>query len=60
MGESGEPPFSPALMERRVAFETEEWMPPHRPLSDEITMKSLRLGASSGLAFWKTSTGKTR
>src|ERR1700761_8477807 len=56
-GESAEPPFSPALMERRVAFETEEWIPPHRPLSEEITMKSLRVGAPSGLAFWKTSTG---
>lgn len=59
MGESVDPPFSPVLMERRVAFETEEWMPPHRPLSEEITMKSLRLGASSGLAFWKTSTERT-
>ena len=30
MGESVEPPFPTILMERRVAFEIEEWVPLHR------------------------------
>jgi len=41
MGESVDLPFSPVLMEQCVAFETEEWMPLQRPLSEEITMKRL-------------------
>jgi hypothetical protein len=35
-------------------------MPPQRPLSDDITTKSLRFGPSSGLAFWKTSIDSAR
>ena len=39
----------------RVAFETEEWMPPQRPLSEEMTTKSLfGVGLSDG-TFAKTS-----
>jgi len=34
---------------RRVALDTEEWIPPQRPLSDEIMMKSLLgVGLSEG------------
>ena len=39
---------------RRVALETEEWIPPQRPLSEEMTMKSL-LPPVWSLAFSKTS-----
>jgi hypothetical protein len=55
-----DPPFSPVFTERRVVFETEEWIPPQSPLSEDTTTKSLRVGASSGLAFWKTSTNSVR
>jgi hypothetical protein len=41
---------------RRVAFETEEWIPPQRPLSEETTMKSFRGVGLSLAAFAKTST----
>ena len=51
MGESVELPLPPVLMERRVAFETGGWMQLQRPLSEEITMKSLCFGAPSGIAF---------
>lgn len=50
-----EAPASPAAMMRRVDFETEEWIPPHRPLSEEMTMKSLRLETSSEVELAKTS-----
>ena len=43
-GESGA-----LLKARRVALETEEWIPPQRPLSEEMTMKSLfGVGLSDG------------
>lgn len=44
-----------SAMDRRVALETEEWIPPQSPLSEEMTMKSLRLGFSSRGALAKTS-----
>lgn len=50
-----EAPASPAAMMRRVDFETEEWIPPHRPLSEEMTMKSLRFETSSEVELAKTS-----
>jgi len=42
----------PVAMRRRVPLETEEWTPPQRPLSEEMTMKSLRGAAEdcSGVA----------
>ena len=40
---------------RQVALETEEWIPPQRPLSEEMMMKSL-LGVGSSEGTWaKTS-----
>jgi len=40
---------------RRVALDTEEWIPPQRPLSEEIMMKSL-LGVGLSEGTWaKTS-----
>ena len=37
------------LIARRVALETEEWIPPQRPLSEEMTTKSLfGVGLSDG------------
>ncbi len=43
------------LIARRVAFETEEWIPPQRPLSEETTIKSLRAEDLSSVATLKTS-----
>ena len=44
---SGESPAPVRAL--RVALDTEEWIPPQRPLSDEITMKSLfGVGLSEG------------
>ena len=37
------------LIARRVALETDEWIPPQRPLSEEMTTKSLfGVGLSDG------------
>jgi hypothetical protein len=54
-GESGE-----LASARRVALVTEEWIPPQRPLSEEMTMKSLcGVGLSAG-EFAKTSVAGVR
>lgn len=55
MGELRSSSVSFSLNTRRVAFATEEWMPPHMPLSEETTMKSLRLPGVSAGACWNTS-----
>ena len=34
---------------------TEEWIPPQRPLSEEMTMKSWREGEDSGDECWNIS-----
>jgi hypothetical protein len=43
---------------RRTSLERCECIPPHRPLSDDKTTKSLRLRGSVGVAFWKISSCK--
>lgn len=55
MGESESTGFSVSAMARRVALDTEEWIPPQRPLSEETTIKSLRFAGVSEGACWKTS-----
>ena len=49
MGESASTGFSPSAKARRVALVTEEWIPPQRPLSEEMTIKSLCLAGFSAL-----------
>jgi hypothetical protein len=43
------------LRAARVNLETEEWIPPQRPLSEETTIKSLRLPGDSDGALAKIS-----
>jgi len=49
------PAISPVLMEQCVAFETEEWMPLQRPLSEEITMKRLSSTRPVNVLTWSAS-----
>ena len=60
MGEVGSRSLSFSVNTRRVAFETEEWIPPHMPLSEETTMNSLRLPGVSAGACWNTSVKLSR
>lgn len=48
IGEDGSAFASGPIRDLRVSLESDEWMPPQRPLSDETTTKSLRLGGSFG------------
>jgi len=55
MGEAGSACASGPMRDLRVSLERDEWTPPQRPLSDETTTKSLRLGVSLGDAVLKIS-----
>ena len=55
IGESESTGFSLSAIVRRVNLETDEWIPPQRPLSEEMTMNSLCLDGLSTSEFWNTS-----